>query len=203
MAVADLVVVAAAASAATSNHPGAIQKAGASTYGEAPAFFNDHFSPINAHMNERCGAGAAAALSNLTIVDDGFADTNSLAGDSFSLADSPDGKNLYMTFRPAPEPTSFACTAFFASGMLLRRKEAVKHIRRGIGTFIWEPTRHHEAIFSRHRAMDGEENAGTKPGTVGAPGHRPRTGRFDTNDLIDLYLQMARDFAGRSGSAAR
>ena len=74
--------------------------------------------------------------------------------------------------------------------------DAVFHApdRRGIGTFIWEPTRHHEAIFSPHRAKEGEENAGPKPGTVGAAGHRPRTGRFDTNDLIDLYPRMAKVF---------
>jgi arabinogalactan endo-1,4-beta-galactosidase len=59
--------------------------------------------------------------------------------------------------------------------------------RRGIGTFIWEPTRHHEAIFDQNRD-------GGPAGAVGAPGHHPRTGRFDTNDLIDLYSQMARDY---------
>lgn len=68
------------------------------------------------------GAFSAEALSHLAIVDAGFADTNSLAGGSFSLTDSPDGNNLYMTFSPAPEPASFACIALFGSGMLLRRK---------------------------------------------------------------------------------
>ena len=68
------------------------------------------------------GAFSADALSHLAIVDDGFADTNSLAGGTFSLTDSPDGNNLYMTFSPAPEPASFGCIALFASGMLLRRK---------------------------------------------------------------------------------
>ncbi|HXE52858.1 MAG TPA: hypothetical protein VN541_07590 [Tepidisphaeraceae bacterium] len=62
--------------------------------------------------------------------------------------------------------------------------------RRGLGTFIWEPTRHHEAIFDPHR----EPGQPPKPTSVGAPGHRPRTGRFDTNDLIDLYVQLAREF---------
>ena len=80
--------------------------------------------------------------------------------------------------------------------------DAVFHApdRRGIGTFIWEPTRHHEAIFSPHRAKDGEKDEGPKPGTVGVAGHRPRTGRFDTNDLIDLYPQMAKDFAKADGN---
>jgi arabinogalactan endo-1,4-beta-galactosidase len=58
---------------------------------------------------------------------------------------------------------------------------------RGIGTFIWEPTRHHEAVFDQNRDVG-------PVGAVGAPGHHPRTGRFDTNDLIDLYSQMARDY---------
>jgi arabinogalactan endo-1,4-beta-galactosidase len=66
--------------------------------------------------------------------------------------------------------------------------DAVFHApdHRGIGTFIWEPTRHHEAIFDPHDK--GEES------TVGSAGHRPRTGRFDTNELIDLYPEMAKGF---------
>jgi arabinogalactan endo-1,4-beta-galactosidase len=61
--------------------------------------------------------------------------------------------------------------------------------RRGLGSFIWEPTRHHEAI------LDHTENATppvSRPAT--SPSHRPRSGRFDTNDLIHLYPKMARDF---------
>jgi hypothetical protein len=74
--------------------------------------------------------------------------------------------------------------------------------KRGLGSFIWEPTRHHEAIFDQ-----SGRNAGA--GTVGSPigptsrattgpatrsWHRPRAGRFDSNDLIDLYPQMAREY---------
>ena len=76
--------------------------------------------------------------------------------------------------------------------------------RRGLGSFIWEPTRHHEAIFDREGRNAG---AGTQrpPRTAGQPvpkppaasGHRPRTGRFDTNDLIDLYPKMAKDYGNR------
>jgi arabinogalactan endo-1,4-beta-galactosidase len=62
---------------------------------------------------------------------------------------------------------------------------------RGIGTFIWEPTRHHEAIFDPHRDAAGKVS---EPTSVGAAGHRPRTGRFDTNAFIDLYPQMSKDF---------
>lgn len=69
------------------------------------------------------GAFSAEALSHLAIVDAGFADTNSLAGGSFSLTDSPDGNNLYITYSAAPEPASLAGIALFASGMLLRRKK--------------------------------------------------------------------------------
>jgi arabinogalactan endo-1,4-beta-galactosidase len=60
---------------------------------------------------------------------------------------------------------------------------------RGIGTFIWEPTRHHEAFFDQKPLAEGQ------PTSVGAPGHHPRAARFDTNDLIDLYDQMATDYA--------
>jgi hypothetical protein len=63
--------------------------------------------------------------------------------------------------------------------------------RRDIGSFIWEPTRHHEAIFDPHR------EATSAPATTGATGHRPRAGRWDTNELIDLYPKMAKDFAAK------
>jgi arabinogalactan endo-1,4-beta-galactosidase len=73
--------------------------------------------------------------------------------------------------------------------------------RRGLGSFIWEPTRHHEAIFDREGRNAG---AGTQrpprsaakpaPKPPSAPAHRARTGRFDTNNLINLYPQMAKDY---------
>ena len=79
--------------------------------------------------------------------------------------------------------------------------------RRGLGSFIWEPTRHHEAIFDRDGRNAG---AGTQrpPRTAGqpapkppaAPGHRPRTGRFDTNDFIKLYPQMAKDYGNAAAA---
>jgi arabinogalactan endo-1,4-beta-galactosidase len=62
--------------------------------------------------------------------------------------------------------------------------------RRGLGSFIWEPTRHHEAIFD----PTGSSTAPAARSTT-QPMHRPRSGRFDTNDLINLYPKMARDFA--------
>jgi arabinogalactan endo-1,4-beta-galactosidase len=65
--------------------------------------------------------------------------------------------------------------------------------QRGLGSFIWEPTRHHEAIFDQ----DGV-NAGKGGNAVGGPGHHPRTNRFDANELMDLYPKMAEDY-GKGG----
>ena len=69
---------------------------------------------------------------------------------------------------------------------------------RGLGTFIWEPTRHHEAIFDqdgRNAGAGTQRKAGKRPATQPVTsGHRARTGRFDTNDLIDLYPRMAKDY---------
>jgi arabinogalactan endo-1,4-beta-galactosidase len=62
--------------------------------------------------------------------------------------------------------------------------------RRGQGSFIWEPTRHHEAIFDETRSSSASVT--TRAAT--RPTHRPRGGRFDTNDLIKLYPQMAKDY---------
>jgi arabinogalactan endo-1,4-beta-galactosidase len=58
---------------------------------------------------------------------------------------------------------------------------------RGLGAFSWEPTRHHEALFT-----PAGHNATTQPA-----GHRPRTGQFETNELINLYPKMASDFAAK------
>jgi len=76
--------------------------------------------------------------------------------------------------------------------------------RRGLGSFIWEPTRHHEAIFDQNNQSAG---AGTQrpprpaprpaPNPLAAPAHRARTGRFDTNDWIKLYPQMVKDYADK------
>ncbi|HEY2584956.1 MAG TPA: glycosyl hydrolase 53 family protein [Tepidisphaeraceae bacterium] len=62
---------------------------------------------------------------------------------------------------------------------------------QGIGSFIWEPTRHHEAIFEQHKTAGDGGNPSTQPGM---PGNRPRTGRWDTNGLIDVYSQMSKDY---------
>jgi homoserine O-acetyltransferase len=77
--------------------------------------------------------------------------------------------------------------------------------RRGLGSFIWEPTRHHEAFFDQngHNAGVGTQRpprAATQPAPTPpvVPGHRPRAGRFDTNDLIALYPRMAKDYASDS-----
>jgi beta-galactosidase/arabinogalactan endo-1,4-beta-galactosidase len=77
---------------------------------------------------------------------------------------------------------------------------------KGIGTFIWEPTRHKEAIFDK----DGQNAGGgepydfettapsTRPIVTTRPtaATRPRShgGRYDANELINLYPQMSRDY---------
>ena len=61
--------------------------------------------------------------------------------------------------------------------------------RRGLGSFIWEPTRHHEAVFDQ---IEKTTSAASRPAT--GPSHRPRSGRFDTNELIKLYPRMTKDF---------
>jgi arabinogalactan endo-1,4-beta-galactosidase len=77
--------------------------------------------------------------------------------------------------------------------------------KKGLGTFIWEPTRHKEAIFDQ----DGHNTGGgdpyyfvaTQPSAT-RPTTRPTTmrwridrgGRYDTNAYIDVYPQMAKDY---------
>ncbi len=71
--------------------------------------------------------------------------------------------------------------------------------RRGLGSFIWEPTRHHEAFFDQNGQSAGTgtqrpaRSAGPAPKQAGV--HRPRNGRFDTNDLVEIYAKMAKDYA--------
>jgi arabinogalactan endo-1,4-beta-galactosidase len=85
--------------------------------------------------------------------------------------------------------------------------------RRGVGTFIWEPTRHHEAIFDTAGRNAGgtaaipspeaarhQNVATTAPAADGSQAeakHHPQSGRFDTNNLINLYPQMAKDYGNR------
>jgi arabinogalactan endo-1,4-beta-galactosidase len=85
----------------------------------------------------------------------------------------------------------------------------------GWGSFIWEPTRHQEAVFDQdgHNAGEGPRpnllsqgiNAAEAPGAavVGAPAARPKPrthgGRYDANALLDLYPAMARDYGLRAG----
>lgn len=80
----------------------------------------------------------------------------------------------------------------------------------GWGSFIWEPTRHQEAIFTRGGVNAGEGpkpdllsqgiNAAEAPGAAPAPvGPKPpenHGGRYDADPAsLDLYRQMARDYA--------
>lgn len=89
--------------------------------------------------------------------------------------------------------------------------------KRGWGTFIWEPTRHQEAIFDQDGQNAGEGprpnllsqgiNVAEAPGAVipGAPPPAPHVektehgGRYDANGFMDLYRQMARDYGVAKG----
>jgi arabinogalactan endo-1,4-beta-galactosidase len=64
---------------------------------------------------------------------------------------------------------------------------------KGLGSFIWEPTRSQETIFDRTPA-----SAAAAPAAGTAPATPPRNAngvRYDTNALIELYPQMAKDYA--------
>jgi arabinogalactan endo-1,4-beta-galactosidase len=92
--------------------------------------------------------------------------------------------------------------------------------KKGLGTFIWEPTRHKEAIFDQNgrNAGGGEAyyynttvpagafprpatrptgatRSTTRPNIAAGQFRRPRTGgRYDTNDLIDIYPRLAHQY---------
>ncbi len=87
--------------------------------------------------------------------------------------------------------------------------------KHGWGAWIWEPTRHQEAIFDKdgHSAGEGPRpnlmaqgiNAAEAPGAAAPPkpaappqGFKPRSngGRYDADaPMLDIYRQMAKDFA--------
>lgn len=90
---------------------------------------------------------------------------------------------------------------------------------QGWGSYIWEPTRHQEAIFLRDGANAGEGprpdlisqgiNAAEAPGFTPAPAAMPpqrrkhHGGRYDADPaFLDLYRTMARDYSLRATSAA-
>jgi arabinogalactan endo-1,4-beta-galactosidase len=85
--------------------------------------------------------------------------------------------------------------------------------KRGWGTFIWEPTRHQEAIFDRNgfNAGGGARpnllRQGTGPGTpplppgmaparpaANAPRRQGTGGRYDANPILWRYREIARDY---------
>lgn len=85
--------------------------------------------------------------------------------------------------------------------------------KRGWGTFIWEPTRHQEAIFDRNGENAGEGpkpdllsqgiNSAEAPGglATAAPAPKPQPtgpmgvgGDYIANPLLDLYGRMAQDY---------
>ncbi|HXT13538.1 MAG TPA: glycosyl hydrolase 53 family protein [Candidatus Angelobacter sp.] len=74
--------------------------------------------------------------------------------------------------------------------------------RKGLGTFIWEPTRYREALFDKVPAASATTNSpeavfrsfGTNE-TARAAWRRQRFGgRYDANELFNLYPQMAHDY---------
>lgn len=83
--------------------------------------------------------------------------------------------------------------------------------QRGLGSFIWEPTRHHEAIFDKNGHNAGGADAiphsrpprSKRPTSNPAGGHHPETGRFNTNQLIDLYDQLSKDFMAIVNNATK
>lgn len=89
----------------------------------------------------------------------------------------------------------------------------------GWGSFIWEPTRHQEAIFLREGGNAGEGprpdlisqgiNAAEAPGftppaaAVAPPRRRKSGGRYDADPaFLDLYRNMARDYGLKAASPA-
>lgn len=70
---------------------------------------------------------------------------------------------------------------------------------KGLGSFIWEPTRSQETIFDRPTSPVPATSAaaGTAPAaTTATPPRNANGARYDTNALIELYPQMAKDYAG-------
>ena len=101
--------------------------------------------------------------------------------------------------------------------------------RKGLGTFIWEPTRHREALFDKDgknagggQASNFTNDQGINQGArivpaagvadTNSPAFIARSfgtnemaraawrrqrfgGRYDANDLFNLYPQMAKDYA--------
>jgi arabinogalactan endo-1,4-beta-galactosidase len=107
---------------------------------------------------------------------------------------------------------------------------------KGLGTFIWEPTRHRQALFDKDGRNAGggqasnfttdqginqgarlpgtnlassantpantnlfestNRNFGTNAAAYGEFRRRRLGGRYDANELFELYPQMAKDFAG-------
>jgi arabinogalactan endo-1,4-beta-galactosidase len=86
--------------------------------------------------------------------------------------------------------------------------------KKGLGTFIWEPTRHKEAIFDQNgkNAGGGESNyynttaptrrpatrptsrATTRPATTFGGRRQNHGGRYDANDLIDVYPGLSKAY---------
>ncbi len=104
---------------------------------------------------------------------------------------------------------------FFAAEYSSRKRylnDLVHAQPHGWGAYIWEPTRHQEAVFDQdgHNAGEGArpnllsqginaaEAPGAAPVTVQArPEPQTHGGRYDANAFLDVYRQMARDYKSR------
>jgi arabinogalactan endo-1,4-beta-galactosidase len=103
---------------------------------------------------------------------------------------------------------------FFAAEYSSRKRylnDLVHAHPNGWGAYIWEPTRHQEAVFDKdgHNAGEGPRpnllsqgiNSAEAPGAVPSPAPtqpkppRSNGGRYDANGLMDIYRQMAKDYA--------
>jgi hypothetical protein len=85
--------------------------------------------------------------------------------------------------------------------------------KKCLGTFIWEPTRHKEAIFDQdnHNAGGGDSYfyvttqparpttfPTSRPATQTARFRLNRGGRYDTNAFIDIYPNLAQQFGNET-----
>jgi arabinogalactan endo-1,4-beta-galactosidase len=151
------------------------------------------------------------------------------------------GMSCYAQAQPGDWKTNFDDLAkrYPDQGLLVLEYSAQKRYindlmfntpdRKGLGTFIWEPTRHREALFDKDGKNAGggqasnftndtgiNQGARIAPATgttdTNSPAYFFRTfgtnemartawrrqhfgGRYDANNLFNLYPQMAKDYA--------
>jgi arabinogalactan endo-1,4-beta-galactosidase len=111
---------------------------------------------------------------------------------------------------------AFPEIGFFAAEYSSRKRylnDLVHDRPQGWGSWIWEPTRHQEAVFDKDGKNAGEGprpnllsqgiNAAEAPGSASqpaataAPRRRSPAGRYDANSLLDTYRVKAKEYAVR------